>query len=81
VFLQIEDKIANRMVEMSGFNQPPQLAAKDFSKGQGTLKQVKQILPIYAYHRRRPKSLMRSNPVWREATCGYENTSANLGMT
>jgi len=69
------------MVEMSGFNQPPQLSAKNFRQRQGVLKQVKQILSIYAYHRRRPKSLMRSNPIWRETTCGYENTSTNLGMT
>jgi hypothetical protein len=69
------------MVEMSGFNQPPQLSAKDFSQRQGTLKQVKQILSIYAYHRRRPKSLMCNDPIWREATSGNENTSADLGVT
>jgi hypothetical protein len=69
------------MVELAGLNQPPEFPAKDFSQRQGTLKQVKQILPIYAYHRRRPKSLIRSNPIWRETTGGYENTSANLGMT
>src|SRR5258708_26826727 len=81
VFLQLQDKLSNWMVEMAGFNQPPEFSAKDFSKRQGTLKHVKQILPIYAYHCRRPKPLMRSNPIWREATSGYENTSANLGMT
>jgi hypothetical protein len=29
----------------------PEFPAKDFSKRQGTFKQVKQILPVNAYHR------------------------------
>ena len=48
VFVQLHDKLTDWMVEMSGFNQPPQLSAKDFRQREGMLKQVKQILPIYA---------------------------------
>ena len=45
MFLQFHDKLTNWIVEMSGFNQPPQLAAKDFSKRQGMLKQVIKSCP------------------------------------
>ena len=69
------------MVEVTGFNQPPQLSAKDFRKRQGALKQAIQILPIYSCHRRRPKSLMRSNPIYRETTCGNEDAPTDLGVT
>ena len=69
------------MVEMSGFNQPPKFPAKDLRKGQGTLKQVIQVLAINSYHRRRPKSLVRSNSIWRETTSGYEDAPTELGVT
>ena len=62
MFLQLGYELPNRMVEMSGFNQPPKFPAKDFRKRQGTFKEVIQILPIYSYHRRRPKSLVRKAP-------------------
>src|SRR4051812_5735782 len=80
MFLQLGDELTNWMVEVAGFNQPTEFPAKDFAKRQGVLKEIIQILAIKAHHRRRPKSLVRSNPSRRETTGGYEDATADLGV-
>jgi hypothetical protein len=81
MLVQLGHKLSNRMVEVTGFNQPAELPAKDFRKRQGVLKRVIQVLTINSDHRRRAESLVRSDPICREATGGYEDATTDLGVT
>ena len=81
MFLQLRDKFANGIMKVSGFNQPSEFPAKDFIKRQRAFQHIIQILTIDAYHRRRSKSLVRSNSIGRKATYGDENASTDLGVS